>query len=372
MSTPTTFEEAYKTFFGYDDQTPRNSKTKDRGAKGIIEIIIRDKRGNVVEHYFEPNIVKIFAKEMLAHRLPASEIWDVNANSGSGGWVASEIDVTEEFAARYILFGASFDENGVALDTNDPRYYTIDETTGQPVPIRLSPGADYDGGLINAIPLSEPARPLKRIEAVGFQATFQPAGNPLLQSDVRGMNNIVTLQTTLRLNEYNGLGVTESDFFTITEIALAGGKKFDAIGQCDCDPRTLFLQGATTGSTGTSGVSTPIPATANGNDVVTLDAEYADAVKEGDQIKLVGSSDTAGEETISQVTPFYLVISKAAGGRDCQLDRVPVHSGTNSPIIGNVGVYRDTLRLFSHRILNAPIKKSADFEIQVIWRIIFS
>lgn len=363
MNRPLTFEEAYKTFYPADDHDP---KQKDKGARGVIEFIIRDRNKNVVKHWFEPNLVKIFAKEMLAHRLPSSQIWDINANGGAGGWADSGIDPTEEFSARYILFGASFDANGVPLDVNDKRFYNIDPVTGTSVPVRLQPGADFDGGLINAIPLTEPSRPLKRVEAIGFQPTYQPAGSPLLQGDVRAMNNIVTLQTTLNLGEYNGLGITESDFFTITEVALAGGKKFDSIAQCECDPRKLFLEGSQT-----SGGQVPFHATATGADVVTLDAPFASAIQEGDQIKLVSAGDSAATDTLQQVSPYFLVLSKSSGGRDCQLDRVPVDIH-NNPIVGSVGVYRDTLRIFSHRILAAPIKKSADFEIVVIWRIIFS
>jgi hypothetical protein len=360
MPAKLTIQEAYQLLHADDH----------KGAKGIIEIIVRDKRGNVVNHYFERNIVKIFAKEMLSHRIPSSEIWDQQANSGAGAWVASGIDPTEEFSARYILLGASFDENGVPLDTNDSRYYTTDPVTGQIVPIRLNPGAEFNGSLINAIPLAEPGRPLKRVEEIAFQATFQPSGTPILQEDVRGMNNIVKLSTTLRLEEYNGLGVSESDFFTITEIALAGGKKFDAINDCECTPRELFLEGLPTSSSGGGGA---IPVIANGSDVVSIDPSVTnvDLVKEGDQIKLVGVNDAVNEESIDQVNPFYLIISKAVGGRDIQLDRTPV-TRSNDPITGNVGIYRDTLRLFSHRLLSVPLKKSSDFEIVVSWFLIFN
>lgn len=365
MSQNMSFEEAYRTFFPGDDHTP----TPNKGAKGVLEFIIKDKKGNVVKRWYEPNIVKIFAKEMLAHRLPPTEVWDRNANSGAGGYVDAAIDTNEEFSARYILFGASFDENGVPLDTNDSRYYVIDTVSGASVPIRLGPGAEFEGGLINAIPLTEPQRPLMKVESISFQPTFQPSGTPLLQEDVRGMNNILVLETTLRLDEYNGLGVTESDFFTITEVALVGGRKISSINQCECNPRSLFLEGID--STGGTEGDSPFPATASGNDVVTLDSAYASSVKQGDQIKIVGPTDSAGVETVSQVSPFYLVVSKADGGRDCQLDRVPVDTD-NNPIVGSIGVFRDTLRIFSHRILSAPIKKSADFEITVVWRIIFN
>lgn len=366
-----TFKEAYETFFPHNDH---ERGAKDRGAKGVLEFIIKDKKGNIVHRHFEPNIVKIFAKEMLAHQLPSSEIWDQQANGGVGAWVASDIDPTEEFSARYILLGASFDANGLPLDTDDSRFYSIDTITGQIVPVRLGPGAEFSGSLINAIPFSEPGRPLKKVEQISFNATFQPSGTPILQDDVRGMNNIVELQTTIRLDEYNGFGLTDSDFFTITEVALAGGRKIDLVGACECTPRELFLEGQVTGSSGTSPVETiAVPAIANSSDVISIDPSFTDVdiIKEGDQIKIVGRDDKVTEQSINQITPFYLVLTKLAGGRDIQLDRTPVDIN-NNPLSGDIGFFRDTLRIFSHRVLSVPIKKSSDFEIQILWRIIFS
>jgi hypothetical protein len=87
---------------------------------GEVEIEIRDLRGNIHERRRERNIVKIFAKEILAHRLPYSKIWDPNAGSGEGAWVTHNIDL-EEYAAKYIVFGASFDANGNPLDATDTR-----------------------------------------------------------------------------------------------------------------------------------------------------------------------------------------------------------------------------------------------------------
>lgn len=357
------FEDKVRVYSPGDDFAPINPL--DSGAHGEIEFIMRDRRGNIVRRWFERNIVKIFAKEMLSHRLPSAEIWDPEAGGGSGAWVDDERDPNEEFAARYILFGASFDENGLPLDTDDERYYTTDPVTNSPVPIRLGPGAEYEGGLINAVPISEPMRPLKRVENVSYQGTYQPAGSPLVQADVRALNNIVALQTTLKLEEYNGLGITDSDFFTITEVALAGGRKIDTVGSCECTPRELFLEGATDG--------TALNCTASCSDVISIDGSETevDLVKEGDQIKIVSADATVGGDGVEQINPFYLVMSKAAGGRDIQLDRTPVDTN-NNPITGSIGIFRDTLRIFSHRILNAPVKKSSDFEIDIVWRIIYS
>lgn len=343
-----------------------------REYKGEIEFVFKDKLGNVVKTHVEPNIVKIFAKEILAHRMYHSKVWDRTANSGTGAWVQNPVDPNEDFAAKYILLGASFDENGVPLDTNDTRFYTVDPVTQIPVPNRLEPGADYDGGLINAIPIAEPNRPLKRIENIDFEATYQPAGTPQLQDDVRPMNNIVLLETTLLSEEYNGFNLGSSgtsgggDSFTITEVALAAGKELDAVGSCECDPKELFLEGDDDG--------VALPALANGTDVISLDPSVTnvDLIKEGDQIKLITLGGTVEtEEGLDQVSPYYLVVSKSLGGRDIQLDRVPSDSSQN-PISGQVGAFRSSLRLFSHRILSTPVTKSSDFEILIRWRLIFN
>lgn len=353
----------------HQDHEPITPNDNKKGVMGILEFIVKDRKGNIVQRWQEPNIVKIFAKEMLSHRLPSSEVWDPLANSGEGGWVDSGIDPNEEFAARYILLGAAFSSDGQTVE-NDTRFYIQDASTGSYVPKRLGPGAEFDGTLINAVPLSEPNRPLKRIEAISFQPTYQPAGNPLLQDDVRAMNNIVALQTTIKLDEYNGFGLTESDFFVLTEVALVGGRKIDTIGLCECTPRKLFLQGLS-GSDDSN-----IPATANGSDVISLDSSVTgddiDVIKEGDQLKIVGSTDTGGAtDSVDQVSPYYFVTQKALGGRDIILDRIPVDSN-NTPLTGSIGVFRDTLRIYSHRILKTPVKKSSDFEITIIWRIIFN
>lgn len=329
---------------------------------GEIEIIIKSsKTGQVLEHIRQPNIVKIFGKEILAQRMGHSKVWDPTGGTGNGAWVASGIDPDEDFAVKYILFGASFDENGAPLDTTDTRYYQTDQVTGTPIPITLGVGAEYNGGLINAVPITEPTRPLKRIERIYSEPTYQPSGTPLLQSDVRAMNNIMVFETTLTSEEYNGFGLTNSDFFTITEVALAAGREIDSVGSCECDPTTLFLEGRSDGT----------PITVNGNGTATVsvdgsDSAYVDTIKEGDQVKIVSLSDT--EDDLGQVTPYYLVINKNVGGSDIVLDRAVVDSDGNG-ISGSLGIYRNTLRIFSHRILNTPFKKSESFEITCRWTI---
>lgn len=337
----------------------------ERRYQGEIEFIIKDRHGRVLNTIRQPNIVKIFAKEILAHRLPYSKVWDPNAASGAGAWVTHNIDI-EEFAAKYIVFGASFDEDGNPLDTSDSRFYTEDSVVGGFVPISLGVGAEFDGGLINPVPIAEPTRPLKRIERVFFESSYQPSGTPLLQEDVRAINNIVVLETTLRKEEYNGIAGTTGDFFTLTEVALVAAEEVGTVGACECAPRDIFLTG--------SGDGDSFLASASGTATVSLDSSESevDAIKEGDQIKLVEAGSTAEADSVmDQLNPYYLVISKALGGRDITLDRVPVDAD-NNPISGDVGVLRDGFKIFSHRILRSPVKKSEDFEIVVRWRIIFN
>jgi hypothetical protein len=332
---------------------------------GIIEVIIKDVHGRVLEHTRQHNIIKIGAKEILAHCLPYSKIWDPNASSGAGDWVSSGLNVADYFP-KYVLFGASFDPaTGAALDTTDPRYYTTDPITGLTIPITLGVGAEYEGGLINAIPISEPGRPLKRVESIFFNPTYQPAGTPLMQDDVRAMNNIVVFETTLTKDEYNGFGMTDTDYFTITEVALAGGKELGDVGQCECDPKTIFLEGKSDG--------TAISANATGTATISIDPAdiaYVDVVSVGDQIKIVGAGDTANGD-LPQINDHYLVTSKLVGGSDIGLDRTPVDANGDS-IVGPIGIFKDSLRLFSHRILKTPFKKSADFTIVVRWSIILN
>lgn len=343
----------------------RTKKGFEKRYQGEIEFIIKDRNGNIVEHIRQPNIIKIFAKEILAHRLPYHKVWDPNASTGAGAWVTHNIDI-DEFAAKYIVFGASFDEYGNPLDSADTRFYTPDSIIGGFVPISLGVGAEYDGGLINAIPIAEPSRPLKKIERIFYESSYQPSGTPLLQEDVRAINNIVVLETTLRKEEYNGLGLTSSDFFTLTEVALVGAEEVDSVGACECNPRDIFLTGSSDGNA--------FLASASGTSTISLDISETevDAIKEGDQIKIVSAGSTAAEdEILGQLNPYYLVLSKVIGGRDITLDRVPV-TATNDPLIGGIGVLRDGFKIFSHRVLKSPIKKSEDFEIIVRWRIIFN
>lgn len=337
-------------------------------ARGEVEFIIKDKRGRVIDRVIEPNIIKIFAKEILSHRMCPTEIWDPTAGTGSGAYVPSDVDPDEDFSVKYIMFGASFDGDGLPLDTTDTRFYNIDDVTGNSIPIRLEPGAHYEGGLINPVPVAEPDRPLKRIEGISFEPSYQPSGSPYTSSDVRAINNVVVFETTLQSDEYNGLGTTGSDYFTLTEVALVGGKQLDSIGACDCDPHTLFLEGSADGDA--------FKIAFTGGDVITIDASEDDAdlvkIREGDQIKIVDLGDTAGDTvSLEQESAFYLVVSKSATGRELTLDRTPIDTN-NTALTGTAGIFRDTMRIFSHRILKTPVKKSADFEITCRWRIFFA
>ena len=72
-----------------------------KAYQGEIEFIIKDKHGRVLDHLRQHNIVKIFAKEILAHRIPSEKVWDTNANGGTGAWVSHDINI-EEFSVKYI------------------------------------------------------------------------------------------------------------------------------------------------------------------------------------------------------------------------------------------------------------------------------
>ena len=349
--------------------------------RGELEFEIKDTTGRIIEKISQPNIVKIFAKEILSHRLCHSKIWDPTGGTGSGAWSTNDIDI-DELSVKYICFGASFDTNGTPLDQADPRFYTYNTITGAYDPVKLDPGTDNEslnnqqlglernGSLINPIPVSEPYRPLKRIERVYFQPSYQPAGTPLRSPGVRAINNIVVFETTLEKDEYNGFGTTASDYFTLTEVSLVGAAEIESIGNCNCDPRMLFLTGDMAGK--------PIKSIFNGTSTISLDPSVEDTniIKEGDQIQIQSFSSTKEiPDFLNQINPFYLVVSKSPGGRDIVLDRTPTTSDTNVLIPGTdgiIGIYRDGFKMFSHRVLTTPIKKSSDFVIVVRWSIIMN
>lgn len=349
-----------------------DDKITPKSYKGELEFIVRDRLGRIVNRYTEPNIVKIFAKEIFSHRIVHNNVWDPTANSGQGDWVSGGLNL-DDYSIKYICFGASFEgpesTNPYApLDASDPRFYTYDNISGSYNPIQLGNGAEYDGGLINAIPIAEPDRPLKRVERVFFEPSYQPAGTPLLQSDVRAINNIVVFETVLRKEEYNGMGSPyPSNEFTITEVALVGAPQIGSIGSCNCDPHSIFLVGDEHGY--------PLQAVATASSTISLDAA-SNVIREGDQVRLVHPSGTEGNMTgdpLDQTTPYYLVISKAGSGKDIVLDRTPVDVlGNPIPINTPIGVVRDDFRIFSHRILKMPLRKTSDFEITCRWTIILN
>lgn len=335
--------------------------------KGELEFIVKDRMGRVVQKHTEPNIVKIFAKEIFSHRIVHSNVWDPTANSGQGDWVSNGLNL-DDFSVKYICFGASYSPNDYApLDTSDPDFYTYDNVSGGYIPVQLGNGAQFGGGLIKPIPISEPNRPLKRVERVFFEPSYQPAGTPLLQEDVRAINNIVVFETVLRKDEYNGIGTTVSNEFTITEVALVGAPEIGSVGACDCDPHSIFLVGDSHGY--------PLLGKATASSTISLD-EPTNLIREGDQIKIVHTSGTEGSMTgdvFDQTTPYYLVLSKSGAGRDLVLDRVPVDVlGNPIPLNTAIGVVRDDFRIFSHRILKVPLRKTADYEITCRWSIILN
>ena len=55
---------------------------------GEIEFIIKDRNGNILDVVKDRNIVKIFAKEILAHRVGYSKVWDPDAGTDGIGLTA--------------------------------------------------------------------------------------------------------------------------------------------------------------------------------------------------------------------------------------------------------------------------------------------
>lgn len=336
-----------------------NDKISSKDVNGFVHIIVKDaKTGEVVWQNIDKNIIKIFAKESFAHSIVPARIWDPLGAS----WINHGLDL-ELYRPRYIVFGASFDSNLAPVSGIDTRYYQPDAIQGGFQPIPLTPGATNGGGLINAVPITSPERPLKRVERVYFEPSYQPAGSPLLYDDVRSINNVVVFQTTLTANEYNGLTNTSGDFLTLTEVALVAAPEMPLVGACECDPHTIFLTGDSN--------ALAFNAIASGGSTVSLNSSVVNVneIKEGDQVKIVAAGATTDSTNVlDQANPYYMVVNKATGGRDITLDRVPVNSN-NVPLNGNIGMFRDTFRMFSHRILSSPVKKSADFEIDVRWLI---
>ena len=339
--------------------------------KGTIEIIIKDRSGHVVDRIIEPNLIKVFAKEMISHRLPYSKYWSPTANSGAGGWVNTNIDPNEEFSIKYMLFGASFDGDNSPIEGQaDNRFYRFDTVSSSYVALSPSVGASNDGDLINPIPINAASgRPIKKIEKVSFAPSYQPADSPLVDDKVRAINNVVVFETTLRAHEYNGFGVSDGEYFLITEIALAGGRLVSE-GACECPPQYLFLEGVG----GAHDIS--LDAEANGGPTVTIDSSVSindvNRFKIGDQVLVVGRAGSAETyDKLGQVNAHYLVTDKLSGGRELQLDRTPVDIN-GDPITGQIGVYRNTLRLFNHKIISQPYKKSIVYEVTIKWSIIFN
>lgn len=328
-----------------------------RDLNGYVHIIVRDvTTGEIVSDTIDKNIIKAFAKENLAHAIVPEKLWDPVA----GDWVAHGLDL-ELYRPRYIVFGASFDEFLQPISGIDSRFYEPDPINGGFKPLQLTPGVTNGGGLINAIPIASPDRPLKRIEKVYFEPTYQPSGSPLLYDDVRAINNVVVFETVLQSGEYNGLTTTSGDFITITEVALVAAPEMPLVGACECDPRTIFLTGDAS--------TLAFDAMASGSDTISLDPGVVnvDAIKEGDQIKIVVAGDASDTTNVlNQDNPYYLVVNKAVGGHDITLDRTPIGLG-GAPLTGAVGVLRDTFRIFSSRILSSPVRKSSSFELTIRW-----
>lgn len=336
---------------------------------GEIQLIFRDSKGNIVDRIIHHNIIKIFMKDHIAHTLPYGYKWDpTGGTSGSGDWVANTINNADLYFPKYIILGAAYDTStanyGAPLGTNDTDFYQTDPVSGQKVPITLYSGANYTGGLIKAIPIDTSNNiPLKRIEDVDFDATYQPPGTPYLRDDVRALYNIVSFSTTLQTTEYNGFGGSFTSF-DICELALVSGPAFDStISDCNCDPHNLFLLGHG-GNYDTDLSASPIEITlTSGSSTITLnDASDANYIYEGDQIKFVSSH--------SMITEYFMVLSKS--GNQLTLDRVPKDDSNVNIPSGTYHIWVDRFRILAHSILPQPFSKTSALQVDITWKIYFS
>lgn len=339
---------------------------------GKLEIIIKDKNGNVIDRRIDHNIIKIFMKDHIPHTLAYPYVWDPTGGTGEGDWVANVLNHADLYHPKYIILGAAFDTSpssyGSPLSTNDADYYETDPISGQKSPKTLYSGAEYGGGLIKPIPIKvSDGRPLKRIESATTElATYQPPGTPYLRNDVRALFNVLKLQTTLEIDEYNGFSDTYN-YFDICEVALVSGPAFGAsVSDCDCDPEQLFLLGD--GCVYNDGGATTVDAMevtlTAGSTILTLsNADNADCIYPGDQIKLIAPGYT-------QTTQHYLVYSKS--GNQLTLDRVPKDDQNVNLPSGTYTMWVDRHRILCHRILESPFSKTSALEVTIIWNIYYS
>ena len=345
----------------------QNNYNISQNTSGEIELLFKNKHGQIVDKKVFHNIIKIYMKDHIAHTLPYPYVWDPTGGTGSGDWVTNDVN-RDLFFPKYIIIGAAYDTStanyGAPLNTNDTDYYKTDPISGQKVPITLYSGDTYNG-LIKAIPINVSNNiPLKRIENISFDATYQPPGTPYLRSDVRAMYNIVSFKTTLTTSEYNGFGGSYTSF-DICELALVSGPAFDSsVSDCDCDPHTLFMMGdGGNYDTGASAVSPIDISIVEGSNIITLaNASNANYIYEGDQIKLIS--------THSMISEYYLVMNKS--GATLTLDRVPKDdTNTNLPS-GNYTMWVDRFRMLAHSILPQPFSKTSALEVDITWKIYFS
>ena len=132
-------------------------KTEDMA--GYVHITVKNVvTGEIVSDTIDKNIIKIFAKESISHSIVPQNLWDPIGTA----WVPHALDL-ELYRPRYIVFGAAFDENQQPVSGVDNRYYEPDTISGGFRAITLTPGATFGGGLINAVPIASPDRPLKRV-----------------------------------------------------------------------------------------------------------------------------------------------------------------------------------------------------------------
>lgn len=315
---------------------------------GTIQIITKNKHGQTIKTHTQTNTLKTHLKETLTHQIQPNNLWNPNANNGTGAWQPNTTKL-DRTTPRYIILGASYDTNGNPIQ-NDPRYYTTNNQN-QTTPIKITPGNTHPNLLINPIPINTPNRPLKKIQNIYLTNTYQPAGTPTLQTDTQALNTTITFETTLQTEEYNGITGIGQDHFTITEIGIATGPEeyttnpTEAV--CEKLPHELFQNTYNVNLTGTATVV--IDTT---TDTTTL--------HQGDQVQITDPTGT------TQLNNYYLIIHKTPGGHDITLDRIPTDTNGN-PITGATTLIQNNMQIIAHRILTYPQTKNINTELTIRW-----
>lgn len=298
-------------------------------AEGRLTMRIRNTITGEESTISDNNIIKVAAKEVMAINLAPPRVWDPNEQE----WVDNSL--SDDMSVRYMWFGTG--------------------STSM-----LSSSFNYDGSLQEPILIST-LTPLKRIESVYLNNSYQPSGNPYNHDDVRAILNEIVFETVMKADEYNELPDTSGSDVILAEAGLVAARELPVDDDCGCAPDILFL--------GTENDGTAIPITFSGSEVVTINVSSSKhtTIKAGDQIKIVasGTLKTDMHDVIEQHNPYYTVVEKLTNGRDLLLDRIP-RNADNDILTGSAGIFRVGHRLICYKKI--PVfRKSFPLEITFSW-----